>query len=123
MDIQSATYTENGSILALTASGSVSVPDDMTNRLRRGLAEWEAAGNVIAAYDPPTQQEIDAAQQAELDSLVTEMQRNRSLAKGLAVTLFKLLKGRYTQAQINNATPATFLTEIRNNAAVDLSQL
>lgn len=29
------------------------VPDDMTNRYRIALADWEAEGNVIEPYIPP----------------------------------------------------------------------
>ncbi len=49
-----AQYTEIGNILLTRDDGIlVFVPDDMTNRDRRLLADWQAAGNVIKPYTPP----------------------------------------------------------------------
>jgi hypothetical protein len=51
--VSDARYTGSGTILALIDGREVSIPDDMANRDRRDLAEWEAEGNVIAPYAPP----------------------------------------------------------------------
>lgn len=51
--ITSAQYTEGGSILAIIDGDEYSVPDDMENRHRQMLADWEADGNTIAAYVAP----------------------------------------------------------------------
>ncbi|MEN5106647.1 hypothetical protein [Brucella anthropi] len=51
--IDSANYTENGSILAVFDGVELSVPDDVENRHRIMLSEWEAAGNVIEPYVEP----------------------------------------------------------------------
>lgn len=53
--ITSAKYTEHGSILAVIDEQEMFVPDDMYNRHRVMIAEWEAEGNTIEPYvAPPT---------------------------------------------------------------------
>lgn len=52
--IESAHYTESGSIIAVIDGVEMIVPDDMGNRHRQMIAEWEALGNTIAPYvEPP----------------------------------------------------------------------
>lgn len=51
--IERAKYTDSGSILAIIDGAEMFVPDDMENRHRRMIAEWEAGGGVIAPYAPP----------------------------------------------------------------------
>lgn len=46
-------FTEGGSIRVEIDSVEMFVPDDMANRHRQMIAEWEAAGNTIPAYEPP----------------------------------------------------------------------
>lgn len=46
-------YTESGMIRAEIEGTELTVPDDMANRHRRMIAEWEAAGNTIPAFVPP----------------------------------------------------------------------
>lgn len=53
MEITLAKYTEQGSIVATIDGMEMTVPDDMGNRHRVVLADWEADGNTIAAYVPP----------------------------------------------------------------------
>lgn len=53
MPITSAIYTASGSILATIDGVEMTVPDDMGNRHRRILAEWEAGGGIIAPYVAP----------------------------------------------------------------------
>ena len=48
--ITSAKYTEGGSIIAIIDGMEMTVPDDMGNRHRIMLAEWEADGNKIEPY-------------------------------------------------------------------------
>ena len=50
--INSAKYTEQGSIFAIIGGQVMTVPDDMANRDRAMIAEWVAAGNVIEPYLP-----------------------------------------------------------------------
>ena len=51
--ITSAKYDEQGSILAVIDGQEMTVPDDMGNRHRVMLAEWEADENTIEPYTPP----------------------------------------------------------------------
>jgi len=51
--IESARYIKSGSIIAVIDGVQVIVPDDMGNRHRQMIAEWEAQGNTIAPYEPP----------------------------------------------------------------------
>lgn len=51
--IESATYSESGSIIAVIDGQEMTVPDDMGNRHRVMIAEWVAAGNVIEPYAEP----------------------------------------------------------------------
>lgn len=50
--IENATYTESGSIVAIIDGQEMFIPDDMYNRHRAMLAEWEAEGNIIEPYVP-----------------------------------------------------------------------
>lgn len=61
-------YTETGSIEATIEGVRLTVPDDMANRHRQMIAEWEAAGNTIPAFNsspapvaPVTLQQIAGA--------------------------------------------------------------
>jgi hypothetical protein len=51
--ITSAKYTEGGSIIAVIDGVGMTVPDDMLNRHRVMIAEWEADGNTIEPYEAP----------------------------------------------------------------------
>ncbi|NIQ01603.1 MAG: hypothetical protein GWM98_15460 [Nitrospinaceae bacterium] len=52
--IASAQFNQGGSIHVTMNDGrAFDVPDDMKNRHRRQIAEWEAEGNTIAAYVAP----------------------------------------------------------------------
>lgn len=51
--IENVKYTKDGSILALIDGQEMTVPDDMNNRHRIMIAEWEATGNVIEPYIEP----------------------------------------------------------------------
>jgi len=51
--IESAKYTESGSIVAVIDGQEMTVPDDMENRQRIMLAEWESDGHIIIPYFVP----------------------------------------------------------------------
>lgn len=51
--IESAKYTEFGSILAVIDGVEWTVPDDPANRDRQLLADWVGEGHVIEPYVPP----------------------------------------------------------------------
>lgn len=46
-------YTEFGNIAIVVDGLEMTVPDDMSNRHRQNIAEWEAAGNTIPPYAAP----------------------------------------------------------------------
>lgn len=50
--VELAKYTKDGSIVAVISGQQMTVPDDMENRHRILLADWEAAGNAIEPYLP-----------------------------------------------------------------------
>ncbi len=68
MVIESAAFTEEGTIQAVIDGVTLFVPDDPGNRHRRLLAAWEAAGNAIAAYPPAplAAADVTAARDARL---------------------------------------------------------
>lgn len=51
--ISNAKYTKFGSIIAAIDGQEMTVPDDMENRHRIMLADWEAEGNMIEPYATP----------------------------------------------------------------------
>lgn len=52
--IESARYTQDGSILAVIDGEEVTVPDDMGNRHRAEIAAWaKKSGNKIKAHSDP----------------------------------------------------------------------
>ena len=55
MGITSAKYTDNQhkSIKVVLDGQAMHVPDDMDNRHRQAVAEWEAEGNTIEPYVEP----------------------------------------------------------------------
>lgn len=79
--------------------GAISVPAPIN-----GLDTWDGANWI--AYTP-TQAELEA----ELDALVSQIDKGRSLLRALAIEVFKL-------ARVNNPnlTPTQFKKRIRNNA-------
>lgn len=52
-------YTRFGFIEATIDGLRVTVPDDMANRHRQMIADWEKAGNTIPAYSPPAPSTAD----------------------------------------------------------------
>lgn len=63
-------FTEGGSIRVELDGVEMNVPDDMSNRHRQLVAEWEAAGNTIRAYElqTPTEDDYRLAIQTLIDS-------------------------------------------------------
>ncbi|NTD85499.1 DUF4376 domain-containing protein [Agrobacterium tumefaciens] len=62
-------YTDSGMIRAELEGAELVVPDDMGNRHRQLIAEWEAAGNVIPPFAPPPPE--DRAIDAERDRRIS----------------------------------------------------
>ena len=63
--ITNAKYTEHGSIVAVIDGSEMTVPDDMGNRHRSILAEWEAEENTIEPYAPPPPTSADVDQERD----------------------------------------------------------
>lgn len=88
-------YTEGGSI-KVTVDGQLSfVPDDMANRHRRMIAEWEAEGNTIPPYVPPPEPEPspeEVLKQAMFDEFVDRMIKNKT-APAKAKEVARKLRG------------------------------
>ncbi|QVQ37789.1 DUF4376 domain-containing protein [Pseudochrobactrum algeriensis] len=63
MNITSAKFTEQGSIIATIDDQVMTVPDDMGNRHRVMIAEWESAGNAIEPYTEPAPDLVEHAAQ------------------------------------------------------------
>jgi hypothetical protein len=51
--IERAAYTETGAIEVVVDGIAMTVPDVPGNRHRQAIADWEAEGNAIAAYEAP----------------------------------------------------------------------
>lgn len=71
-------YTESGSIRVIFEGdeNEGTVPDDMRNRHRRMIAEWEAEGNTIPPYAPsaPAVSRYEEAIQSLVDQTAREKQ-------------------------------------------------
>lgn len=52
--IDNAKYTVSGTIFAIIDGVEMYIPDDISNRHRAMIAEWESEGNVIELYTEPT---------------------------------------------------------------------
>lgn len=64
MTIQSAQYTQDGAITASIDGKTVTIPDNMANRHRMAIAEWEAEGNEIAPASTPSPTASDVRAEA-----------------------------------------------------------
>lgn len=75
-------FTESGSIRVVFDGDDFEsvVPNDMTNRFRQMITEWEAAGHSIPAYQPPTPT-VDAYR-AAIQSLVDQTAQSRKYDSG-----------------------------------------
>lgn len=79
-------YTESGSIDATFDGQRMTVPDDLGNRHRQMIAEWEAEGNTIPPYAPPSAPEPDPEtilREAMLEDFVERMATNKTAPKHL----------------------------------------
>lgn len=54
-EITDVHYDSDGNIRAVIDGVNYVIPDNMNNRFRRLIAEWEALGNTIEPYVPPTE--------------------------------------------------------------------
>ena len=80
-------FTENGSIDATIDGERGTVPNDPSNRHRQMIAEWEAKGNTIPPYVPPSVEQSDdpqaLLQAAMLEEFTERMATNKTAPKHL----------------------------------------
>lgn len=65
-------YNKDGSISIMVDGTKLSIPDDLSNRDRQAIAEWEAAGNTIPRFAPSPEELLDvyrSAIQEHIDSV------------------------------------------------------
>lgn len=109
-----AKFVSPTSIEVVRDGSVVWVPDDMTNRDRRKLAEWEAQGGVIAPYIPPT-----PPTQAEQDEAVTtSSMQPGTFTYALAKAVFILINDKRVRDGDSVLSPAQFRTWIMNQMRV-----
>ncbi|MDA5627771.1 MULTISPECIES: DUF4376 domain-containing protein [Agrobacterium] len=63
-------YTESGMIRAEMGEVEILVPDDISNRHRQMIAEWEGEGNTIPPYTAPgpSEPDVDAERNRRIDA-------------------------------------------------------
>lgn len=98
-------YTHTGSIEATIDGVLTTVPDDMGNRHRRMIAEWEAAGNTIPPYAAPPQPVPDEIsdrqffQQMAIEGRITEQEALDAVGSGVIPTAMDALVERLPENQ------------------------
>lgn len=76
-------YTETGSITIIDRGAELAVPDDPLNRHRRMIADWEAEGNTIPPYAPPTM--TDEEKRAAMPRLTARQLRLGLIENGITL--------------------------------------
>ena len=102
--IESARYTKSGSIIAVIDGVEMTVPNDMGNRHRQMIAEWEAEGNTIEPYVPPPE---------PVPSAVSMFQARAAL---LAAGLYEAVDAAIQQAGGVNLVAWEYATEVRRDS-------
>lgn len=82
--ISDARYNVQGFIVANIDGCEMTIPDDMANRHRQMIAEWEAGGNTIAAYAEPTPTPEET--RAAMPSLTARQLRLGLVGGGFSIT-------------------------------------
>ena len=108
--IQVIGYNEYGYIVIVLDGTTMTVPDNLGNRHRRMVAEWEALENTIPPYVPPVI-DLSAMDQAELNHALAQ---EGSVVRALALVMLQeinILRVRagltaYTQPQLVSALKA-----------------
>ena len=103
MTYTNAKYTKDGII---QTDGMV-VPADAGNRHYAEMMKLVEAGELtIAPYVPPTQAEIDATQQAQLDGLNEQVMGADLALKAFALIVLDEINGMRAKAGLPERTPA-----------------
>lgn len=102
-------YTASGAIDATLDGVRMTIPDDMANRHRQMIAEWEKAGNEIPAFEPPpppVPAEISDRQFFHIlavDGLITEAEALAAVKTGDAPAAFEAFIASLPEAERFNA--------------------
>lgn len=90
--ITSAKYNANRSICAVINGDEMTIPDDLENRHRQMIAEWEAAGNVIQPYvEPEPEQHVTIIPAVMLWERMTETEAEQ-VSEAMASQPFRTRK-------------------------------
>lgn len=82
-------YTEHGMIRAEIDGDEVLVPDDMGNRHRQMIAEWEEGGNTIPPYDEPPQPSPTITDyENAIQSLIDQTAREKQFRDGVTLASY-----------------------------------
>tara|TARA_R110000822_G_scaffold107393_1_gene236012 strand:+ start:89 stop:442 length:354 start_codon:yes stop_codon:yes gene_type:complete len=103
MTYTNARYTEYGTI----DTDELSAPNDAGNRHYAEMMKLVEAGELtIAPYVPPTQAEVDAEQQAQLDGLNEQVMGGDLALKAFALIVLDEINGLRAKAGLAERTPA-----------------
>ena len=103
MDYTNARYTESGVI----RTDNATIPADAANRHYAEMMKLVEAGELtIAPYVPPTQAELDADQQAQLDGLNDKVMDGDLALKAFALIVLDEINLLRAGAGLNVRTPA-----------------
>ena len=100
--ITKAQYSdESNSAISATINGRLlSVPDDMENRHRQAIAEWEAEGNVIEPYIEPERgyEELRRGEYPPMGDQFDDLFHQGSFSDEMAATL-QAVKDKYPKPE------------------------
>ena len=110
MDYSNARYSEHGYIV----SGNMVIPIDAGNRHYAEMMKMVEAGELtIAPYVPPTQAEIDADQQVQLDNFNSQVMEADLALKAFALIVLDEINILRAAAGLVARTPAQLKTAHR----------
>ena len=102
MGITSAKYTDNQhkSIKVVLDGQAMHVPDDMDNRHRQAVAEWEAEGNTIEPYVEPEKgyEELRRGEYPPMGDQFDDLFHQGSFSDEMAATL-QAVKDKYPKPE------------------------
>lgn len=89
--IEIAQFTDDGAIRAIIDGVELFIPDDLSNRHRQIIAEWEAEGNTIAPYvEPPAPPVYPQFTALQMLDLFTEAEQLAVVEATMSVPAVKL---------------------------------
>jgi hypothetical protein len=102
MNYTNAKYTKGGVI----QTDEMSIPNDAGNRHYAEMMKLVEAGELtIAPYVPPTQADLDADQQAQLDDLNDKVMDSDLALKAFALIVLDEINGLRAKAGLAERTP------------------